>query len=78
MDFQLLTFFILAILTFAVVALIVYLILVLKELRTTISRANEILQNVHNVTSTFSNPLAAITGLISGVLKTVKEIRKEF
>ena len=77
MDYQLLTFFILAIITVAIVALVIYLILLIREVRTTIQKANQLLDNAKGLSSFVSNPLTSIASIITGVVTTIKEIRKD-
>lgn len=77
MDYQLLTFLILGILTISIVSLVVYVIVVLKEARQTIRKANNFLDNSESISAFFSNPLEGVSTVISTVVKTIKEIRKE-
>jgi len=76
MDLQVILIFILAILTVALVGIGVYVILVLKELRETIKKANLIIDDVETLTNIVSNPLNLITGVING-FKAVKNLQKE-
>ena len=76
MDLQVILIFILAILTVALVGIGVYVILVLKELRETIKKANLIIDDVETLTNIVSNPLSLITGVISG-FKAIKNLKKE-
>ena len=76
MELQVLLIFILAVITITLVAVGIYVILVLKELRETIQKANLILDDVENVTNLVSNPLSIITSAIQGY-KAIKNLRKE-
>ncbi len=76
MDLQVILIFILAILTVALVGIGVYVILVLKELRETIKKANLIIDDVETLTNIVSNPLNLISGAISG-FKAIKNLQKE-
>ena len=74
MDLQILLIFILAVLTVVLVGVGIYVILVLKEFRETIQKANLIIDDVENLTNVVSNPLSIITGVIEGI-KTVKSLK---
>lgn len=76
MDIQTILIFILAILTVNLIAVGVYVILVLKEFRQTIVKANLVLDNVHDVTDTIANPVTTIAGIIAGVSKSVKAVKE--
>ncbi len=76
MDLQILYIFILSILTVTLVAVGVYVVLVLRELRATIEKANQILGDVENVTNLVANPLNVVTGIIKGI-KAIKNLREE-
>ena len=75
MDIQTILVFILAILTINLIILGIYLILVLKEFRDTVKKANYVLDNVHEFTDHFSNPITTIAGIVSGVNESVKVIK---
>ena len=75
MDIQTILIFILAILTINLIAVGVYVIMVLRDFRETIRKANEVLDNVHDVTDTIANPVTTIAGIIAGVTKSVKAVR---
>ena len=74
MDLQIVLIFILAVLTVVLVGVGIYVILVLKEFRETIQKANLIIDDVENLTNVVSNPLSIITGVIEGI-KTVKSLK---
>ena len=67
MDIQSILIFILAILTVNLIAVGIYVVLVLKEFRETVRKANDVLDNVHEVTDAVANPITSIAGIISGV-----------
>lgn len=75
MDIQAILIFILALLTLNLIAVGVYVILVLKEFRETLKKANLVLDNVHEVTDAVANPITTIAGLIAGVTNSVKAVK---
>jgi len=76
MDIQTILIFILAVLTINLIAVGVYVILVLKDFRETIKKANEVLDNVHQVTDVVANPITTIAGIIAGVTKGVRAVKE--
>ena len=74
MDLQVILIFILAILAVTLVAVGVYVVLVLKEFRETIQKANLILDDVENVTNIVSNPLNIVTSVVEGY-KAIKNLK---
>jgi len=76
MDIQTILIFILAVLTINLIAVGVYVILVLKDFRETIKKANEVLDNVHQVTDVVANPITTISGIIAGVTKGVRAVKE--
>lgn len=77
MDYQFLTLLILFILTIALVTLIVYVVLLIKTVRTIAEKVNMVMDNVKGVADFFSSPLSSLTGIISGIVSVLKEIRKD-
>ncbi len=75
MDIQIILIVILAILTINLIAVGVYVILVLRDFRETVKKANEVLDNVHQVTDIVANPITTIAGIIAGVTKGVRAVR---
>lgn len=78
MDIQVVLVFILALLAINLIIVGVYVVLVLRELRETISKANSVLDNVHKASGFLSNPLGAFSGIINAVVdgyKAVKSIK---
>jgi hypothetical protein len=78
MDIQTILVLILAVLTINLVVVGVYVILVLKELRGTIQKANVVLDSATSVGSFVSNPLGTISSVISAFVegyKAVKEVK---
>ena len=78
MDIQAILVFILALLTLNLVVVGVYVVLVLKELRVTIQKANGIIDNVEGFSNIFSNPLSLLSGFLGAVTdgyKAVKEVK---
>jgi hypothetical protein len=76
MDLQILIIFILAILTVTLVGVGIYVILVLREFRDTIQKANLILDDVENLTNLVTNPMSIFTGIVKGY-QTIKNLKKE-
>ncbi len=77
MDIQTILVFILALLTVNLLVVGFYVVKVLKELRETLRKSNTILDNVHTVTNTVSNPISSIMSLVNGIsqgFKTAKSI----
>ncbi len=75
MDIQTLLIIILAILTVCIVAVSIYLIITLKELRGTLHRADNVLEDVETVTKTVSTPAAAITMLANFMYDAVSTVK---
>lgn len=76
MDLQIVLIFILAVLTVVLVGVGVYVILVLREFRETIQKANLIIDDVETLTNVVSNPLSIVTGVIEGI-KAVKSLKSK-
>lgn len=56
----------------------VYAIIILKELRETIKKVNQVLDDTHRITSSVSNPVTAAMEIINSIfegLKTIKSFR---
>jgi hypothetical protein len=75
MDIQTILIFILALLTINLIAVGIYVILVLREFRETLKKANGVLDNVHDVTDAVANPVTTIAGIITGVSQGVKAVK---
>jgi uncharacterized protein YoxC len=75
MDLQIILIFILALLTLNLIFVGFYVVVVLKEFRQTIKKSNEILDDVHQVSDTITNPATALTGIVAGVTEGVKAIK---
>lgn len=75
MDLQVILVFILALLTVNLMIVGFYVVTVLKELRETIRKSNTILENVHSVTDSVSNPLTSIAGLLNGLTQGIKAVK---
>lgn len=76
MELQVLLIFILALLTVTLVGVGVYIILVLREFKETIQKANLIIEDVESLTKVVSNPLSIVTGIVQGY-KAIKNLKKE-
>ena len=76
MELQVVFIFILAILTITLVGIGIYVILVLREFRETIQKANLIIDDVETLTNVVSNPLSIIAGAVKG-FKAIKNLQKE-
>ena len=78
MDIQLLLVFILSLLTVNLIIVGVYVVLVLREFRQTLKKANGVLDDVESITNAVTNPLSALSGIFAAILegaKVVKSIR---
>lgn len=78
MDIQVILVIILSILTVNLVVVGVYVVLVLKEFRETVQKANGILDNVESVSTFLSNPVSLLGGLVNSIMggyKAVNSIR---
>lgn len=75
MDLQVILIFILALLTINIIIVGVYVIIVLKELRVTIKKSNEVLDNIHSVTNTVVSPITSLVGIVSGVVEGFKAVK---
>jgi len=76
MDIQTILVFILAILTINLIAVGIYVILVLREFRQTVKKANYVLDNVNGFTDAIINPISTLAGIISGVTESVKAVKQ--
>lgn len=72
MDIQLLYVVLIALLTGAAVVVSFYVIVVLKEFRGTIRRANSLLEDVEDVTSAVRNPVVALLDIAGTFVKGIK------
>lgn len=79
MELQVIYIFILSVLTVVLTAVGIYLILVLKEFRGSIQKANKILDDVENLTDVVAHPLNIVSGIIKGYqsVKNLYEKDKE-
>ncbi|MEZ6255624.1 MAG: hypothetical protein R3B92_02515 [Patescibacteria group bacterium] len=78
MDIQVLLIFILSLLTFNLLFVGFYAIMVLKEFRSTVKKANSILEDASKVSHLVSNPaqiLHGFTGALSEGIKTINSIK---
>jgi hypothetical protein len=75
MDIQTVLIVVLILLTINLIAVGVYVVLILKEFRETVKKANSVLDNVHNVTNVVANPITSLAGIIAGVTQGVKAIK---
>ncbi len=74
-DIQTVLIFILAVLAINLVVVGIYVILVLKEFRETIKKANSVLGDVSQITNVVTNPITTIAGIIAGVTESVKAVQ---
>lgn len=58
--------FVIVLLTILLLVLGVQVFFILRELRTTINRANKILENTQHITESVSEPFTFISGLLTG------------
>ena len=75
MDIQLLLVFILSLLTVNLIIVGVYVVLVLREFRQTLKKANSVLADVESITNAVTNPLSALSGIFAAVLEGVKVVK---
>lgn len=75
MDIQIVLVFILALLSINLIVVGVYLILVLKEFRETIKKANSVLDDVQSLSNVVSNPLTLLTGFMSAVVQGYNAVK---
>jgi len=75
MDIQLLLVFILSLLTVNLIIVGVYVVLVLREFRQTLKKANGVLADVESITNAVTNPLSALSGIFAAVLEGVKVVK---
>lgn len=52
-----------------------YIVLVLKEVRETVKKANKILDDVERVTEAVSNPVVDVAGILNAVTSGLKAFR---
>lgn len=67
MEFQTVLIVILSLLTINLIVVGIYLILVLKEFRTTVLKMNKILDTVDEITDSVSRPIETIAAVVDGV-----------
>jgi hypothetical protein len=72
MDIQILYVVLIALLTGAAIVVSFYVIVVLKEVRGTIRRANSLLEDVEDVTGAVKNPIVSILEIAGTVVKGLK------
>lgn len=75
MDIQTILIFILALLTLNLISVGIYVILILKEFRDTIKKANKVLDNVHDVTDSVSHPVSTIANIVNSVVQSVSTVK---
>ncbi len=75
MDTQTILTFILGILTINLIAVGIYVILVLKEFRETVKKANSVLDDVNSLTSLVGDPVKTIAGVVAGVTESIKAVK---
>lgn len=79
---QMILLIVIIILTILLVVLGIQVFLILRDLRITVKRANEVLKNVDSITENIDGPLSAfsslVLGLKSGSLFTVAKLVKSF
>ena len=76
LDVQLLLNIVLIFLVMVLIVAVVYLIVILRDLRETIQKANTVLDDFQRVTNVISNPVNALSGLISAVTSGLKAFKK--
>lgn len=74
MDVQLFLVIILSILTFSIVIVCIYVIVILKEFKNTISKFNTTLDSVQHIKDNLFST-SSILGMISTIFETIKSVR---
>ena len=80
MELQVLLVIVIVLLTIVLVAVGIYLVLVLREIKETISKFNHILETTDSVVSSFSSPLISLSAIITAftqgfkVMRTIKDL----
>ena len=72
MDTQLAFVILVALLTGAAIVVSVYVIFVLKDFRTTIQRANGILDDAQQLTESIRRPVANVMSLADGLIRGIR------
>jgi len=75
MDFQLTLILILSILTVNLVVVGFYIIVTLKEFRTTLSKMNGVIDDTSSIVHAIANPLSMLTGLVGSITKAINATR---
>jgi hypothetical protein len=75
MDIQTILIFILCVLALNLIAVGIYVILVLRDFRDTIKKANAVLDNVDQVTGMVASPAVTVAGIIAGVAESVNAVK---
>jgi len=75
MDLQVVLVLILSLLTLNLLIVGFYVILVLREFRQTVKKANVVLDRVTTIAHVASSPVASVIGAVIGVLDGVKTVR---
>ena len=71
---EILLVLIIFLLTFNLLFVGVYIVLVLKDVRVTLSKLNKVLDDAHEVTGAVKKPVKDIGGLVEGISAGVKAI----
>jgi len=75
MDTQFLLVFIIGLLTINLLFVGVYIVLVLKEVRTSLSKFNEILETANQLTSALAAPVITTAGTLEAFLHGFKSVQ---
>jgi uncharacterized protein YoxC len=75
MDFQLVLILILSVLTVNLVVVGFYIIVTLKDFRTTLSKMNAVLDDTSSIVHGIANPLTLLSGLVSGLTNVISSTR---
>jgi len=75
MDTQTLLVIIIALLSANLIFVGIYIVLILKEVRTTVTKINEILDNAATVSSAVATPIVGASGAISAFTEGVKAFK---
>lgn len=75
MDIQLLLVIILGLLAVSLTVVCVYVIVILKEFRVTLTKLNYFIDNAHRATNSLVNPTTTVMGIASTVLEAIKTVK---
>jgi len=75
MDIQLAFVILIALITGSAIVVSVYVVFVLKDFRTTVQKANDILDDAQQVTDSVKRPVMNVMSLADGLVKGIKTVK---